>query len=80
MAEAYVKFRNDMGLAEIGIGVAEFECIGASPPDDHPHTYHTIGEHGFVHCLYCNTKYIYRSALGRTESDPPGNSFDIALP
>lgn len=78
MAQAYVKFRNDKGLAEIGIGVTEFECIGVSPPDDHPHTYHTIGEHGSVHCLYCNTKYIYRSELGRTESDPAGNFFDVA--
>ena len=76
MAEAYVKFRNDQGLAEIGIGVIAFECIGASPPDDHPHTYHAIDETGFVRCLYCNTKYVFCPGLGRSETDPPGNSFD----
>jgi uncharacterized Zn-finger protein len=76
MTEAYVKFRNDQGLAAIGIGVTEFECIGASPPDDHPHTYHTTDRAGFVHCLYCNTKYVFRPDLGRYDTDPPGNSFD----
>jgi hypothetical protein len=30
MADDYVKFKNDLGLAEIGIGVTEFECIGAT--------------------------------------------------
>ncbi len=76
MAGTYVKFRNDQGLAEIGIGVIEFECIGASPPQDHPHTYHTIADTGFVRCLYCNTKYVFSPGLGRLETDPPGNSFD----
>ena len=27
----YVKFKNDLGLAEICIGVKEFKCIGVSP-------------------------------------------------
>ena len=51
MADDYVKFKNDLGLAEIGIGVTEFKCIGASPPHDHPHIYHEIGKQGFVRCL-----------------------------
>ena len=76
MTQGYVKFRNDDGLRQIGIGVAEFECIGASPPGDHPHTYHTIGEQGFIHCLYCNTRFLYRPDLGRLETDPPGNAVD----
>jgi uncharacterized Zn-finger protein len=75
MAAGYVKFKNDQGLAEIAIGVTEFQCIGVSPPHDHPHTYHKIGEQGFVHCLYCNTKYVYRPRLDRSETDPPGNVF-----
>jgi len=33
MTDNYVKLRNDQGLAEIGIGVTEFKCAGASPPD-----------------------------------------------
>jgi uncharacterized Zn-finger protein len=75
------KFKNDRGLAEIGIGVTEFKCIGASPPHDHPHIYHEIGEQGFGRCLYCNTKYVYRRYLGRFdpgrfETEPPGNLFE----
>ena len=40
----YLKFRNDRGVAEIGIGVKEFKCIGESPPQDHPHVYINMGE------------------------------------
>jgi uncharacterized Zn-finger protein len=76
MADDYVKFKNYLGLAEIWIGVTEFKCIGASPPHDHPHIYHEIGKQGFVRCLYCNTKYVYRPYLGRYETEPPGNLFE----
>jgi uncharacterized Zn-finger protein len=76
MADDYVKFKNDLGLAEIGIGVTEFKCIGVSPPHDHPHIYHEIGKQGFVRCLYCNTKYVYRPYIGRFETEPPGNLFE----
>ena len=38
----YLKFRNDRGVPEICIGVREFECIGVSPPQDHPHIYTDI--------------------------------------
>ncbi len=75
MAGKYVKFLNDQGLSEIGIGVVEFECIGASPPDDHPHTYHAIGVRGAIRCLYCNTNYVYHPHLGRLETEPPGSAF-----
>jgi len=37
------KFRNDRGVPEIRIGVREFECIGISPPQDHPHVYINMG-------------------------------------
>ena len=37
------KFRNDRGVPEICIGVREFECIGVSPPQDHPHIYIDMG-------------------------------------
>jgi len=39
----YLKFRNDHGVPEIRIGVREFECIGVSPPQDHPHIYIDVG-------------------------------------
>jgi uncharacterized Zn-finger protein len=38
-SSGYPKFRNDRGVPEICIGVKEFECIGVSPPHDHPHIY-----------------------------------------
>ena len=31
------KFLNDRAVAEIRIRAKEFECIGQSPPQDHPH-------------------------------------------
>ena len=76
MANDYPKFKNDLGLKEIGIGVKEFKCIGASPPDDHPHIYLNMRGADFFHCLYCNTKYIYRPYLGRFETEPPGSFFE----
>ena len=73
MSDDYVKFKNDVGLAEIGIGVKEFKCIGVSRPDDHPHIYLNMRGADFIHCPYCNTKYVYRPHLGRFETEPPGN-------
>ncbi len=73
MADDYVKFKNDLGLKEIAIGVTEFKCIGASPPGDHPHIYLNMRGADFIRCLYCNTKYVYRPHLGRYETEPPGN-------
>ncbi len=72
----FAKFKNDLGLVEIGIGVKQFECIGVSPPDDHPHIYLDMGDTDFIHCLYCNTKYVYRSSFGKYETEPPGNYFE----
>jgi uncharacterized Zn-finger protein len=39
----YAKFKNDQGVPEIRIGVKEFKCVGASPPQDHPHIYLEMG-------------------------------------
>ena len=76
MVQGYVKFKNDLGVAEIEIGVKEFKCIGISPPHDHPHIYHAMGDRDFAYCLYCNTKYVYRRYLGRRETEPSGNFFE----
>ena len=35
----YPKFRNERGVCEICVGVRECECIGVSPPQEHPHIY-----------------------------------------
>jgi uncharacterized Zn-finger protein len=46
------KFRNDFAAAEIRIGVNEFNCIGVSPPDDHPHVYVAMGSNDTALCPY----------------------------
>jgi len=48
----YPKFRNDRGVPEICIGVREFECIGVSPPQDHPHIYIDMAEADTILCPY----------------------------
>ena len=66
-------FQNDSGVPAIDIGVKEFMCVGASPPNDHPHIFLDIGDDGEKVCPYCSTLYRYRAELGPTETDPPGN-------
>ena len=44
MASRYPKFCNDRAVREIRIGVREFNCIGVSPPHDHPHVYINMGD------------------------------------
>lgn len=71
-----VKFKNDLGLKEIEIGVKEFKCIGVSPPDDHPHIYLDMGDDDSILCPYCATRFIYRSHLGLGDTEPEGNLFE----
>jgi uncharacterized Zn-finger protein len=68
-----VTFKNDKGVAEIGIGVSMLKCAGETPPRDHPHVYLNMGTLASILCPYCATKYIYFSHLSRHETDPPGN-------
>jgi uncharacterized Zn-finger protein len=67
----YPKFVNDDGLPEIRVGVKEFECMGASPPHDHPHIYLDMGKDTEIRCGYCSTLFRYDPSLGRLESEPP---------
>ena len=75
MDDHYPKFKNDSGLPEIFVGVKEFTCVGQTPPHDHPHIYHAMGDEDFIYCLYCNTKFIHRADLKPDETDPPGNYY-----
>ncbi|MGI9392226.1 MAG: zinc-finger domain-containing protein [Parvibaculales bacterium] len=59
MAKQIEKFCNDEGVSKIEIGVKEFECIGASPPNDHPHIFLDMGMDSEIICPYCSTRYIY---------------------
>ncbi len=59
----FSKLRNDDGIAEIQIGMREFECIGASPPHDHPHVYLNMGLSESMLCPYCATAFRFAPAL-----------------
>lgn len=74
-ADAYPKFRNDQAHPEIRIGAKEFECIGVTPPHDHPHVYLDMGEDDRILCPYCVTKYHFDPRLAPAEADPPECAF-----
>jgi uncharacterized Zn-finger protein len=70
-----LQFRNDIGVKEIRIGVREFECIGQTPPQDHPHIYLEMGEQDCIRCPYCDTIFRFDSDLTEFEAEPPDCSF-----
>ncbi len=63
-------FHNNPGVPVIHIGVKEFQCVGATPPYDHPHIFLDMGQDNEVICPYCSTLYKYRADLKATETDP----------
>ena len=73
MAEHVVPhFHNDAGVDKIRVGVKEFQCMGASPPFDHPHVFLDMGKEGQIICPYCSTVYVYDSRLKPTQTVPEG--------
>ena len=72
MSGSYLKFRNDRGIPEICIGVREFECIGESPPQDHPHVYINMGEAGTILCPYCGTRFRFEFSINTARCRPAG--------
>ena len=71
----YPKFRNDHALPEIRIGAKEFNCIGVSPPHDHPHVYINMGEQDTIICPYCATPYRHDPKLTPFEAEPQDSLF-----
>ena len=71
----YPKFRNDRGVPEICIGVKEFNCIGVSPPHDHPHIHINMREADTISCPYCGTRFRFDSRLTPLDADPPDSVF-----
>ena len=63
-------FANDMGVAEITIGVKRFNCIGARAPFDHPHEYLDMGDENEIVCPYCSTLYRYNPSFKPTQAEP----------
>ena len=76
----YPKFRNDRGVPEICIGVKEFECIGVSPPHDHPHIYINMREADTIPCPYCGTRFRFDPRLTPLDADPPDRSLLTTTP
>ena len=71
MAQTLVPhFVNDKGVRRIMIGVKEFQCMGATPPQDHPHVYLDMGDENEIVCPYCSTLYVYDARLKATQSEP----------
>lgn len=68
---------NDMGVAEITIGVKRFNCIGARPPFDHPHEFLDMGDDDQIVCPYCSTLYRYDPSLKPNEARPMEALIDL---
>lgn len=72
---AHPQFRNDQGVKEIRIGAREFECIGQTPPEDHPHIYLEMASQDKILCPYCGTLFRYDPGLEPSEAMPPQSLF-----
>lgn len=71
-------FHNNPGLAVIHIGAKEFQCIGATPPHDHPHVFLDMGDEAEIVCPYCSTLYKYRENLPPDGADPAECRFEAS--
>ena len=69
--EGYPEFHNEVGVPIVRIGCRQFECIGAKPPQDHPHIYLNMGDASEIVCPYCSTLFRFDGSLGAHEADPP---------
>ena len=64
-------FHNDPGVPVIEIGAREFKCVGALPPNDHPHIYLDMGDDNEIICSYCSTLYRHDPKLDPHAARPP---------
>ena len=63
-------FHNTDGVGRIEVGAREFKCIGALPPNDHPHIYLDMGDDTEIVCPYCSTQFVYNSKLAANAANP----------
>jgi uncharacterized Zn-finger protein len=71
---------NDQGVEKIYVGAKELNCMGARPPNDHPHVFLDMGTDSQILCPYCSTLYIHDSRLKPTQSEPRGCVVEVAAP
>lgn len=79
MLVGHPKYYNDIGAREIRIGVTEFHCIGALPPQDHPHVYLNMEGKPHILCPYCSTRYIYDERLQPDETEPANCFYSLEV-
>jgi uncharacterized Zn-finger protein len=73
--EVIPHFHNDLGVQVIGvqvieIGTKKFMCVGALPPQDHPHVFCDMGEDVEYVCPYCSTLLRHNPALAPNIARP----------
>ena len=54
----------------INIGRKDLVCIGAHPPNDHPHIFLKTGNDATIRCPYCNTIFAYNKDIARHQTIP----------
>ncbi|MCB1473495.1 MAG: zinc-finger domain-containing protein [Rhodobiaceae bacterium] len=70
-------FHNTAGHRHVAIGTKEFQCVGATPPFDHPHVFLDMGDESEIVCPYCSTLYVYDAKLPEGASEPEGCVFEL---
>jgi uncharacterized Zn-finger protein len=68
--EVIPHFHNDLGVQVIEIGAKKFMCVGALPPQDHPHVFCDMDEDVEYVCPYCSTLYRHNPALAPNQARP----------
>ncbi len=68
-------FHNETGISVIEIGSREFKCVGAIPPNDHPHVYLDMGSENEIICPYCSTLYKHDPKLAAASARPAECAF-----
>ena len=68
--EVVPHFHNEPGVPVIEIGAKEFMCIGALPPQDHPHVFCDMGDNQEYVCPYCSTLYRHNPAFATHQASP----------
>ena len=70
-------FHNTAGHRRVAIGTKEFQCVGATPPFDHPHVFLDMGDESEIVCPYCSTLYVHDAKLSEGASEPEGCVFEL---
>src|SRR4029450_12675868 len=78
VAHVLPPFHNTPGVPVIEIGAREFQCVGATPPFDHPHVFLDMGDAKEIICPYCSTLYRHDASLNSHSARPPECALESA--